>query len=177
MPWLFDNPIDKLMDGYLKFRKTWKNPGLDDTWQTTMAATVIQGGMVTNQIPDTAEMLLNFRYLRPGENDEIMQQLREVTGLDVTLDRTCPPVTVSKEAPELKSLADAIEEIAGVKPGFDRMNGATDARWFASLNVPIAIFGIEHEGAHEKVERAKVDSIEQFSRIVLCAARKLKEGK
>ena len=176
-PWAFDNPIDKLMDGYLKFRQTWKNPTKEDAWHTSMAATIISGGLVGNQIPDTAEMLLNFRFLEPGENEEIMQRLREVTGLEVTLVETCPPVTVSQDSPELKILADTVEEIAGVRPGFDRMNGATDARWFASLNMPIAIMGIQGEGAHAKVERCKVDSIELFSRIVLAVARKLSAGK
>ncbi|MBO4631925.1 MAG: M20/M25/M40 family metallo-hydrolase [Lentisphaeria bacterium] len=176
-PWAFDNPIDKLMDGYLRFRSTWKNPPKDDQWHSTMAATVISGGMVGNQIPDTAEMLLNFRYIRPGENEEIMQKLREVTGLEVTLDRICPPVTVSEDAPVLKILADTVEEIAGVRPGFDRMNGATDARWFASLKTPIAIMGIESDGAHAKVEYARVDSIELFSRIIKSLSRKLSAQK
>ena len=176
-PWAFDNPIDKLMDGYLKFRQIWKNPTKEDSWHTSMAATVISGGLVGNQIPDTAEMLLNFRYIEPGENEKLMQKLRELTGLEVTLDRTCPPVTVSQDSPELKIIADTVEEIAGVRPGFDRMHGATDARWFASLNMPIAIMGIEGNGAHGKVERCKVDSIVQFSRIVLAVAGKLAAGK
>ena len=174
-PWAFDNPIDKLMDGYLRFRNNWKNPTADDSWHTSMAATVIRGGMVGNQIPDTAEMLLNFRYLRPGENEEILQRLREVTGLEVTTDRTCPPVAVSTDAPELKLLQEAVEEVAGVRPEFDRMHGATDARWFASLNRPIAICGVEGSGAHAKVEKVKIDSIDQFSRIIKSFCRKLCE--
>lgn len=176
-PWAFDNPIDKLMDGYLKFRQTWKNPTKEDSWNTSMAATVISGGLVGNQIPDTAEMVLNFRYLEPGENEKIMQRLQEVTGLEVTLKETCPPVTVSTDAPELKIMADTVEEIAGVRPGFDRMNGATDARWFTSLNRPIAIMGIEGSGAHAKVERCKVDSIDEFSKIIKAVSRKLSAEK
>jgi len=176
-PWAFDNPIDKLTDGYLKFRQTWKNPSKEDSWHTSMAATVIRGGLVGNQIPDTAEMLLNFRYLEPGENEELLQQLREATGLEVTLERTCPPVTVSQDAPELKIIADTVEETAGVRPGFDRMHGATDARWFASLNRPIAIMGIEGEGAHAKVERCKVGSIDEFSKIIKAVSRKLSAEK
>ena len=176
-PWLFDNPIDKLMDGYLKFRNQWKNPPADDPWHTTMAATVINGGMVTNQIPDSAEMILNFRYLRPEEREELMRKLNEVTGLEVELDRTCPPVFVSEDAPELKVMIDAVEEVIGIRPGFDRMNGATDARWFASTGKPIAIVGIEGSGAHAKVERVKVDAIDLFSKVVKTAAQKLKNLK
>ena len=74
---------------------------------------------------------------------------------------------------ELKIMADTVEEIAGVRPGFDRMNGATDARWFTTLNKPIAIMGIQGEGAHAKVERCKVDSIDEFSRIIKAVSRKL----
>ena len=177
MPWIFDNPIDKLMDGYLRFRNSWTNPTKEDSWHTSMAATVISGGLAENQIPDTAEMLLNFRYVQPEEREQLMQKLRDVTGLEVTLGRTCPPVAVSSDAPELKILRDTVQEIAGVTPGFDRMHGATDARWFASLNVPIAIYGIECAGAHSKVEWAKVDSIELMSRIVKAVAAKIAAGK
>ena len=174
-PWAFDNPIDKLMDGYLRFRNSWKNPTADDSWHNSMAATVIRGGMVGNQIPDQAEMLLNFRYVQPEDKDKILQQVRDLTGLDVSVSRTCPPVVVSTDAPEMKILRDAVEKIAGVRPEFDRMHGATDARWFVSLNRPIAIFGTQGSGAHGKVEKANLESIETISRIVKEFCRKLKE--
>lgn len=176
-PWSFDNPIDKLMDGYIRFRKTWKNPTEDDIWQTSMAATVIHGGLVGNQIPDMAEMLLNFRYLRPGENEEIMQRLRDLTGLEVTMVRTCPPVVVSPDSPELKMLAGTVEEFTGIQSAFGRMNGATDARWFSVLNLPIAIIGIEGAGAHSKEEWARIDSIELLCRIVKAVSRKYSAGR
>jgi len=174
-PWSFENPVDKLMDGYLRFRATWKNPTAEDSWHSSMAATVISGGMVANQIPDTAEMLLNFRYLRPDENEEILQRLREATGLEVSIVETCPPVTVPTDAPELKLLQESVEEIVGIRPGFDRMHGATDARWFVALGRPIAICGVEGSGAHAKVEKVNLDSIDKFSRIIRRFCEKLNQ--
>ena len=176
-PWAFDNPIDKLMDGYLRFRSQWTNPTKENYWNSTMAATVITGGMAGNQIPDDAEMLLNFRYLKVEEKDQILQKLRDLTGLEVTVDRTCLPVSVSTDTPELKMLVDTIEEIKGIRPEFDRMCGATDARWFAALNIPIAIMGIQGGGAHGKVEWCSLKSLEDFVGIVKAVAQKYSSGK
>ena len=45
----------------------------------------------------------------------------DVTGLEVELDRTCPPVFVSEDAPELKVMIDAVEEVFGFRPGLRRL--------------------------------------------------------
>lgn len=172
-PWAYDNPIDKLMDGYLRFRNVWKNPTPEDTWHNSMAATVIRGGMVNNQIPDTAEMLINFRYIHPEEKDAILQQLREQTKLEVSVERICPPVVVSQDSPELKLLAETYSEITGIKVGFAKMHGATDARWFVPLNLPIAIFGAEYTGIHSPVEKARLSSIQELGDVVRQVCRKM----
>lgn len=171
-PWLADNPVDRLIDGYVKFRSEWKNPDTADSWHPTMAATVLQAGMVHNQIPDTAEMMLNIRYVLPEEKEQILNRLR-ATGLDAELLESCPPVAVSREATEFHTLERAMADVFGRTPEYRRMNGATDARWFAELNLPIAIIGVEGGGVHGKEEKVRIASIGDYSEVLKKLSRSL----
>ena len=172
-PWAFENPLDQLMDGYLRFRSLWQNPGKEDQWHKTMAATVIRGGSAVNQIPDTAELTLNFRYVANGEKEEILKML-EVTSLEVTVVENCLPVCVPTSAKEFGLLQSVLEKHFGSFNGYRKMNGATDARHFASLNLPIAIIGVQGEGAHALVERVSISSMAKYAQILKDLASALK---
>lgn len=172
VPWLTDNPVDRLIDGYVKFRAGWKNPDAADFWHPSMATTVLRAGSVHNQIPDTAEMMLNIRYVLPEEKEQILDRLR-ATGLEAELLESCPPVAVSKDAPEFRALEHAMADVFGKTPEYKRMNGATDARWFAELNLPIAIIGVEGRGAHGKEEKVRLASIEDYSEVLKKLSRSL----
>lgn len=172
-PWVFDNPIDKLMDGYIKFREMWKNPVHGDVWHKSMAGTVIRGGMVGNQIPDTAELTLNFRYVEKSEKEEILEML-QVTGLEVVEVESCIPVCVPTDAEEFKMLASVLEKNMGAFNGYRQMCGATDARHFASLGLPIAIIGVQGGGAHALVEKVSLRSMEKYVQVIKDLALKLR---
>ena len=164
-PWSFENPMDKLMDGYIRFRDLWQNPTAGDSWHKSMAATVIRGGMAVNQIPDTAELTLNFRYVEDSEKDQILKML-EVSGLEVEVIENCRPVCVPTSSDAMALLSSVLEKNLGSFNGFRKMNGATDARHFASLGLPVAIIGVEGCGAHALVEKVSLKSMEKYARIL-----------
>lgn len=161
-PWLFDNPIDRLMDGYLKLRSSWQQPTSLNPWQDSMAATIISGGAVTNQIPDTAEMTINIRYTNIDDYDKIVRFVKEKTGLQVLLDRQSNPVSMSPEHPELLRLKSYYEKAyPGEEIKVERMFGATDARHCAKLKVPAIVMGVNGAGAHEACEYCVLSSIDK----------------
>ncbi len=84
-PWLADNPVDKLIEGYMRLKKLWHNPTAEESWKKSMAATVLQGSPVVNQIPESASMRLHFRLVREEERQEIIDLVKKVTGLEVTV--------------------------------------------------------------------------------------------
>lgn len=71
-PWAFRNPVDMLTDAYQKLRKEWVNPVSEEDWRNSMAPCVIAGGDAENRIPDTAEMVLNFRYVADEDYQKII---------------------------------------------------------------------------------------------------------
>lgn len=173
VPWRADNPIDKLIDAYCRFRSEWINPDEKNSWRKSMAATILDAGISQTQIPDQAEMRINFRYILPEEKETILTQLKETTGLEIVPLGGCGPMVMPEDAPELRTLAGIMQEALGRFGGFRRLDGATDARWFAPLKVPAAILGIRAEGIHSSREKAEISSIARYSSVLVRLAEKI----
>ena len=164
-PWAFRNPVDMLTDAYQKLRKEWGNPVSEEDWRNSMAPCVIAGGDAENRIPDTAEMVLNFRYVADEDYQKIID-LVTATGLEVSVLRTCPPVSNDINAPALQLLQQAFQSVLAHPVRFIRMCGATDARHLRALNIPVAIIGTEGTGAHSAEEKLKLESIDTCRKIL-----------
>ena len=153
-PWNFENPIDTMIDSYRKLRDAWKNPVETDQWHDSMAATVLSAGTVVNQIPDTASMCVNFRFTEPDGEQKIMELLRRCGDWEI-------------EHPVFRKIRDIMSRrLGGREIPFVRLNGATDARFFIKLGVPVAILGVDGAGIHGKHETLKVDSLDVITSVL-----------
>lgn len=162
-PWCFDNPIVKLTNALSQLTQAWPNPTDADPWQDSCAPCMIQAGSAHNQIPDTATAILNCRYIRPGDEQRIADFIRTTTGLDdLRLVHQCPPVQCRADHPLTQRLIDTLQQLRPQKPVSQfKMNGATDARHFAHLDLPIAIIGIDGCGCHAANEYLVLDALDQ----------------
>ncbi len=161
-PWNLDNPIDRLFDGYLKLRSAWE-PLPDDKWGNTMTPCIISGGSAGNQVPDTAEMVLNIRFVREEDQETIIRRAKELTGLDVIVNMTSAPAFVDETHPLMQKLKTEMQVKFPDHPiSFFRMHGATDARHFVKTGVPIAILGTEGGGMHSSGEWVSLKSLEDY---------------
>ncbi len=172
-PWAFENPIDMLIDGYARLRAAW--PALpDDHWGNSMAACVISGGHAFNQIPDTAEMILNIRFTEPGDDKAIIEKIQATTGLEVIVNSISAPTFVDQSHPVMQSLQAAMQKhFPEHKIELYRMHGATDARHFASIGVPIAILGTEGAGAHASCEWVSLNNLDEYYTLLVSFIQKL----
>ena len=165
VPWEFDNPIDRLHDAYARIRAAWPAADAPDHWYDTLAATVLRAGEVFNQIPDTAEMVVSVRYTAPGGSAAAERLLREAAGegVEITCGHDSPPVFCDESHPELQRLVEAMRRTwpdRGI--GFEKMMGATDARHFVSLGVPIAILGADGGAMHENGEWLRLANLDEM---------------
>ena len=166
-PWAMENPIDTLLDAYQELRSEWKNPTASEQWGDSMAATVISGGSVHNQIPGSASMILNFRVTEETGGARILERLHRLSGIRTEVLTACPPVVFSEDEPVFLRLKEIYGKyLPGREIPFVRMNGATDARHFHSLNVPLAILGVDGEGMHGNHETLRTDSLRVISSIL-----------
>ena len=164
-PWCFDNPIDKLLDGWARLRAAW--PAIADEkehWGDSLAATVVRAGSVHNQIPNEASMIANVRYVTPSDESRFEVTIRETSGLEVELLASCEPVFCDENAPALAALRGAMAAAFGREIPMQRMQGATDARHFAGPGAaPVAIIGVEGAACHEDREWARLSTVQAYA--------------
>ena len=172
-PWRFDNPIDRLFDGWTRLRAAW--PAIADEeghWGDSLAATVVRAGAVHNQIPGEASMVANIRFVEPGAIPRIEAFVRETSGLEVERLATCEPVVCDAGAPALAALREAMAKAFGREIPMARMHGATDARHFAGPGAaPVAMIGVEGWRCHDEGEGATLASIRAYADLLVSFAR------
>ena len=174
-PWRFDNPIDRLFDGWTRLREAW--PAIADEkehWGDSLAATVVRAGSVHNQIPNEASMVANIRFVEPGTIPRIEAFVREKSGLAVERLATCEPVVCDAGAPALVALRGAMASAFGREIPMVRMHGATDARHFGGPGAaPVAMIGVEGWRCHDEGEGATLSSIQAYADFLEGFARTL----
>jgi len=164
-PWKGENAIDRLIEGYRRVRQLFSRVTPPDTWRNTLVASKLSAGTVSNRVPDIAEMTLNIRFTGESTAAGLLEQLVAVSGLDAECLMTCPPVSFSPETPILKRLAEHMERSFERPIEVTRLNGATDARHFVSVDAPIAIIGLpgaDVHGKNECVEKAALAAYENM---------------
>lgn len=162
-PWVLDNPIDTLVTGCRRLLRGWRNPAEEEDWRDSMELCQISGGFATNQVPDSAEAIINFRYIKDSHRERIIGRVKRVTGCEVEIVRECPPVDISPEHPELRMLQEIMSRHFP-KIGFSRSCGATDARYFRVCGVPIGMIGAKMRGVHGHDEAVELASLEGIAR-------------
>jgi len=165
VPWGLDNPIDKLVRGYSKLLDAWQNPDGDHYWNNSMAACQIEAGFANNQVPDTASMVVNFRFVDPDGLEKIPAMVKNVTGLEVELLRSSKFADMPADDPQLLRLLNLLKTI-NPKAEFGRQCGATDARHFVGCGVPFCSIGVGGGGAHSNSEWVSLESIRRYEDVV-----------
>jgi succinyl-diaminopimelate desuccinylase len=162
-PWKGDNAIDRLLDGYAKVRDLFPPVTPPDEWHNTLAATMLHAGTVHNKVPEAATMTLNIRFTENVSPESIVEQIEARSGLTAILDMQSPPVFCSEADPQIGRLRKIMARVLGRAIDVKRSNGATDARHFVDMQVPIAIIGVPGRDLHgrdEAVELAGLDAYE-----------------
>ena len=140
---------------------------------TTVSVGVIQGGTVSNVVPEEASIEVDVRILQPEEWSRLeaaMQSLRPaldgttitVTGL---LNRGPMPVTETTKAvfARVQSIAAGL----GMQVGSGGTGGVSDANFVAALGLPVLDgLGAVGEGYHSEREFIRAASLEERAKLL-----------
>ena len=164
-PWKCDDPIDKLMAGFAKFRAKWRNPASENDWRNSMSACMMSAGTAPNQIPGEASMTINFRIVDEASRELILRDLAETTGCEVALGEDIPPVSFDKDSPIFRKLQRTLSEHAygGQEVPLTRLCGATDSRHWRALGIPVPVLGVTGGNEHSANEYVVLDSIGRYA--------------
>ena len=136
--WRGDNAIHKAQ-GVLEIVNSYqpRNPEIDGlTFREGLQIVGISGGVAGNVIPDSVEILLNYRFAPDRDQATAIAHLRELFA-----DFELEIIDVAEAAPvglNQKAIADFVQEIdLPIAPKF----GWTDVARFSKLNIPAINFG------------------------------------
>ena len=164
-PWALDNPVPKLCAAWVKVQAALPVPDdPNEHWRDVLSPTVLVGGPRDNVIPDTAEMMMSFRYTRPDSLEKMLALLRKTSGVEVVppVSDHRVPVLNREDDPEIATLFAAMKaKWPQMRQG--KMSAATDATYFADLGVPIVIFAATGTGSHGADERISLKSLDEYA--------------
>ena len=150
----------------------------DYSKQTTLNVGVIQGGTVSNVVPEEASIQVDVRVMQPGEWERLeaeMNALKPVldgTSIKIIGSLNRPPMPFDDTMKATFEKANTIAAQMGMELRAGGTGGASDGNFVAPLGIPLLDgMGAIGEGYHSEREYIFTDSIEQKVRLIVSLLR------
>ncbi len=136
-----------------KLLEKYGENNLNKTWETTMNIGVIQGGVASNQVCDSAFMKLDFRFPETRTAKEIFSEVKNIakkidSKLQTKLMVSALPTDTDIHSPITSLFIKEFEKVLGKKLKVEGGTGATDARHFAKNKIPLLVIKPTGGGIH-----------------------------
>ena len=136
-----------------------------DHLHNTINVGLISGGVVANQIPDTATARLDIR-LAPDTSSADIRNLLERTsnkypGISVAQSLAIEPYTIPYDEPT-QLFSSIVEDAIGHKPRRKISHGISDSRYFAERSIPVICMPPTGGGQHSAQEWVDIDSLGSY---------------
>jgi glutamate carboxypeptidase len=140
----------------------------DYSRQTTVNVGVIQGGTVTNVVPEECTIKVDVRIQQPDEWERVESEMRKLkpvldgTSIEVSGRLNRPPMPFDDTMKATFEKAKSIAAQAGIELKAGGSGGGSDANFVAPLGVPVLDgMGAIGEGYHSEREYILADSLEE----------------
>lgn len=145
---------------------------------TTLNVGVIQGGTVSNVVPEEAVAQVDVRIMQSGEWERIeaeMRALRPVldgTSLEITGGLNRPPMPFDETMKATFKKVRTIAESIGIELKAGGSGGGSDANFVAPLGIPVLDgLGAIGEGYHSEREFIFADSLQERAKLLAALIR------
>lgn len=163
-PFLGENAIEKIIDIYHKIKEVIPDSE-KGKWENTVNLGKIQGGEVINKIPHYAEAYFDIRFINSFEREKIIEKIKTITSnFKIVASGNASNQEVTELIEAYKRIAQ--KEIRS-KIVYSKVEGASDARFFAEKNIPILVTSIKSGNKHSKNEWADIKQMNQFYNILI----------
>ena len=140
---------------------------------TTLNVGVMQGGTVSNVVPEEAVAQVDVRVMQPGEWERVeaeMDALKPVldgTSLEITGSLNRPPMPFDETRKATFEKAESIAANIGIKLKAGGSGGGSDANFVAPLGIPVLDgLGAIGEGLHSEREFIFADSLQERAKLL-----------
>ncbi|NLW48633.1 MAG: M20 family metallopeptidase [Firmicutes bacterium] len=136
----------------------------------TLNVGTITGGVRPNIVPDYAMAEVDLRIVKPEQEDLILQELKEITGICKTPGTktrlegkiTRPPMPSNALNLKLYEMIKAVGKKMGIELGAIESGGGSDANFTAALGIPtVDGLGPIGGGHHSEEEYMNISSLER----------------
>jgi len=153
-------PIIALCSAVLK---RYKKNNLKESWKTTVNIGKVQGGISANQVCPEAYAVLDFRFPETTTFKAIRGEVSALAkkidpSLKISTHSIGSPTSVDTKDPIVNMFIRCFEKSAGKKIRIKGTYGASDARHFADLNIPILMIKPIGGDIHGDNENINIDS-------------------
>ncbi len=162
------NAIEEMAHQVLAIQKL-----TDYSKQTTLNVGVIQGGTVSNVVPEEALIQVDVRVMQPGEWERLeteMNQLKPVldgTSIEISGGLNRPPMPFDERMKTTFEKARSIAAQIGMELKAGGTGGASDANFVAPLGIPVLDgLGAVGEGYHSDREYIFAKSLDERAKLV-----------
>ncbi len=150
----------------------------DYSRQTTVNVGVIQGGTVSNVVPEEAVIQVDVRVMQPGEWERLEQEMNRLkpvldgTSLEITGSLNRPPMPFDERMEATFEKARAIAARNGISLEAGGTGGASDGNFVAPLGSPVLDgLGAVGEGYHSEREYILAGSLAERTKLVAALLR------
>jgi len=162
------NAIEEMAHQVLAIQKL-----TDYSKQTTLNVGVIQGGTVSNVVPEDASIEVDVRVMQPGEWERIESEMKNLkpvldgTFLTITGELNRPPMPFDDIMKATFEKAKSIASTIGIELKAGGTGGASDGNFVAPLGIPVLDgMGAVGEGYHSEREYIFAESLEQRVKLI-----------
>jgi glutamate carboxypeptidase len=141
--------------------------------QTTLNVGVIQGGTVSNVVPEECSIDVDVRIMQPGEWERVEAALKhlkpvlEGTRIEVRGGLNRPPMPFDETMKATFEKAKSIAARIGMNLTAGGTGGASDGNFVAPLGIPLLDgMGAVGEGYHSEREYIFAESLEQKAKLI-----------
>ena len=150
----------------------------DYSKETTLNVGVIQGGTVSNVVPEEAVIQVDVRVMQPGEWERLESEIGKLkpvldgTSVEVTGGLNRPPMPFDDMMKTTFEKARNIASKLGMELTAGGTGGASDGNFVAPLGIPLLDgMGAVGEGYHSDREYIFAESMEQKAKLIAALIR------
>ena len=133
----------------------------------TVSLSKINGGKAINQVPDSAIMDIDIRFLPEQNPFDILEQIRGLEkDMEINIIRENQAVNTDRNNFLLKELDKCVKlEVPDSK--LTVQHGSADTRFFQAAGIPSVEFGPVGGGHHGPNEYVEIASLRQYKNILM----------
>lgn len=171
-PWLGENAAEKVFSFVQKlsheFDELWGKLSADNSWRPTINLGKLESGTASNLVPDRAVAQIDIRYPEQQQFEAIQTLIAEHTDerVSVVTKMHGLPLIAPSDHDLVQRWSTLAQQHAGITPRLTKVDGASDARFFAEYDIPVLLTKSAASEPHIDGEWIDWEDLKVFTTVV-----------